>query len=324
MKLIIPDITDKEFRALLSQTGESGGAATSAGCGYITPERMTQAALAAIRRAPELLQCRVESFLDALTLCMEAGLEPDGRHAHLFARGDTSVQVVFDWKGLVALGRRRGVEAIHADVVCEHDHFAIGYDGGAKLTHEIDYRTPRGDAYAAYCYYMLDGEPDIEVMTREEIERGRADELADSPGNASFAALWENDWPSMAKRAVVARAAQRWPGDLPSAAAACEVAGDGISVAPPEPPPQNGTHAGGHGKGGNGSSGACDCGGAVPPLERLREYMRVRKISEESMLDYLKEEGRIAEHVSELGEVPAPVIEDVVTSWVEMVEETEF
>jgi phage RecT family recombinase len=305
MKLIIPDTNNKEFRALLTGGGEEGVLTLR---GYVTPERMTQVALAAIRRTPALLQCRVESLLEALTLCMEAGLEPDGRNAHLLAQGDT-VRVVFDWKGLVALGRRRGVEAIHADVVCEHDNFGVGYDGGAKLTHKVDYRNPRGGPYAAYCYYIIEGEPDVEVMTREEIERERAAEAAAS-GNCSLAQLWEQDWPAMAKRAVVARASLRWPVDIPVAT--------GASTMAPAPPAKEAPHdesAHHHGMAQNGNA-------KQSPLETLKEFMTAREISEASMLDYLKEEGRIADFVTQLSEVPAPVIEDVVSTWVEMLGET--
>lgn len=306
MKLIIPDTNSKEFRAMLTSTGDGDNASILALRGYVTPERMTQVALAAIRREPALLQCRVESLLESLTLCMEAGLEPDGRNAHLLAEGD-SVRVVFDWKGLVALGRRRGVEAIHADVVCQGDHFGVGYDGGAKLTHEIDYRNPRGDAYAAYCYYILDGEPDVEVMTREEIERERATELAAAPGHTPLAGLWQRDWASMARRAVVMRASLRWPGEIPA-----------LETPPPQPAHTSPT-------GGEDNAPSENGDKEVPqgPLGKLTHFMRVRKISEASMLDYLKEEGRIADYITQLADVPGPVIEDVVSSWVEMMEEAE-
>jgi len=56
-------------------------------------------------------------------------------------------------------------------------------------------------------------------------------------------------------------------------------------------------------------------------LEKLRQFMQARNISEASMLDYLKEEGRIADSITHLTDVPAPAIEDIVTSWVEMMEE---
>ena len=270
----------------------------------ISPQRMTQAALAAIRRAPALLQCRVDSLLEALTLCMEAGLEPDGRHAHLLAEGG-GVRVVFDWKGLVALGRRHGVEAIHADIVCANDQFSAGCDGGAKLNHQVDYRHPRGEAYAAYCYYILEGDPGIEIMTLAEIERERAAELAMQSADSALAQMWERDWQGMAKRAVIARAALRWP--APPVAA---VPGSGFSVPGSSAPNQVA-----------GEPEFSPEAREVTQLQRLREFMRLREISEASMLDYLKEEGRIADHIASLDDVPEPVIDDIVTTWVEMTEE---
>jgi phage RecT family recombinase len=312
MKLIIPD-THADTAVLTLR-------------GHITPERMTQVALAAIRRTPALLQCRVDSLLEALTLCMEAGLEPDGRNAHLTAQGD-AVRVIFDWKGLIALGRRCGVRAIHADVVCENDQFGVSYSGGADLAHQIDYKKPRGDVYAAYCYYIIDGDAEVAVMTLEDIERTRMDEAMSDPDNSALADLWERDWEGMAKRTVLYGASLHWPLD-PAAAAVFKpmqvlIDPDETPAAAPMP-------------GGGGGSDATTAFDESPPaqprdefmkppeaspLEALRHFMTARHISEASMLDYLKEEGRIADFITRLADVPEPVIDDVVTSWVEMMEE---
>ena len=310
MKLIIPDTDKKEFRALLVSGGEAAKAAEITQRGPVSPERMTQAALAAIRRTPELLQCRVDSLLEALTLCMQAGLEPDGRNAHLLAQGDR-VRVLFDWKGLVALGRRSGVEAIHADVVCGRDEFGVSYDGGVKLVHNVDYKSPRGEAYAAYCYYIIEGEPDVEVMTREEVERTREIEIAAAPDYPALAGFWERDWSAMARRVVVARAALRWPVDMPAAVGTLST-----------PAPAKKAADSGHATQNNNGTQDKDVTQSPPKaLDTLRRFMQARSISEASMLDYLKEEGRIADFVTRIADVPEPVIEDVVSSWVGMMEE---
>jgi phage RecT family recombinase len=326
MKIIIPDTNSKEFRALLTSDGGDNGVLALRG--YITPERMTQVALAAIRRTPALLQCRVESLLEALTLCMEAGLEPDGRNAHLLAQGD-AVRVVFDWKGLVALGRRCGVEAIHADVVCGQDNFGVGYDGGARLTHEVDYKNPRGEVYAVYCYYIIEGDPDVEVMPLEEIERLRMAEVVTNPDNSALSDLWEQDWEGMAKRLVVSRALLRWPA-VPAALSFPSGLYAPSSVGRNDAPfyePGDGNASQ------NGEAPQHKVATQAPPpeaknapkgLEALRHFMQARRISEESMLDYLKEEGRIADFITRLADVPEPVIEGVVSSWVDMMEEGEF
>ena len=193
---------------------------------HLTPDRMARVALTSILRTPALLQCSPESLLQAMMICSQVGLEPDGRNAHLIPFGD-KVTVIFDYKGLVALARRNGVKGIHSDVVCENDIFDVSFDGGPKLTHKIDYRKPRGSVYAAYCYFMLDGEADVEVMQRDEIEAIRKRSRAGSSGP------WVTDWNEMAKKTVLRRASKKWPLD-PEAADA--IAADADSPVQPTGP----------------------------------------------------------------------------------------
>ena len=87
---------------------------------HLTPERMTRVALTATMKNPKLLECTPESLMNALLVCSQAGLEPDGRLAHLIPYGNV-VQVIFDYKGLVTLALRNGAETVYADKVCEFD-----------------------------------------------------------------------------------------------------------------------------------------------------------------------------------------------------------
>ena len=50
---------------------------------HLTAERMTRVALTATLKNPALLQCLPQSLMNALLVCSQAGLEPDGRLAHL-------------------------------------------------------------------------------------------------------------------------------------------------------------------------------------------------------------------------------------------------
>ena len=60
------------------------------------------------------------------------------------------------------------VSSIHADVICENDEFE--YNMGEIVTHKIDFRKPRGDAYAAYVILRLrDGGTKTEVIPKAEI-----------------------------------------------------------------------------------------------------------------------------------------------------------
>lgn len=172
---------------------------------YLTPDRMARVACTAILKTPKLAECQPESLLQALMLCAQAGLEPDGRNAHLIPYG-SQVQVIFDYKGLIALARRNGVRNIATDVVCENDQFewTRGADG-LTFRHVINWREPRGNMYAAYCIWR-DGEQfDGECMTRSEIEDIRRRSKAGSSGP------WVTDFHEMAKKTVVRRASKKWP-----------------------------------------------------------------------------------------------------------------
>lgn len=188
---------------------------------HLTADRMTRVALTTINRTPKLLQCTPESLLAGLMLCSQVGLEPDGRNAHLIPYGD-QCQVIFDWKGLVALARRNGVANIAADVVCEGDEFDWYRDGeGLHFTHRVNWKTTRGQVYAAYCIWK-DGEQfDGEVMTLAEIDGIRKRSRAGNNGP------WVTDWGEMAKKTVVRRASKKWPMD-PEAAGAFNADDDSI------------------------------------------------------------------------------------------------
>src|SRR3990167_6708687 len=76
----------KDVRALL--TGESFKAKiASALPKHLTADRMVRVACTAAQKTPKLLQCTPQSFLLAMLNLSAAGLEPDGRRAHLIPYG---------------------------------------------------------------------------------------------------------------------------------------------------------------------------------------------------------------------------------------------
>lgn len=180
---------------------------------HLTADRMTRVALTTINRTPKLLNCTPESLLSGLMLCSQVGLEPDGRNAHLIPYGD-QCQVIFDWKGLVALARRNGVKNIAADVVCDNDEFEWYRTGdGLQFRHKVDWKKPRGQVYAAYCIWKDGDQFDGDVMTKEDVEGIRKRSRAGQNGP------WVTDWNEMAKKTVVRRSSKKWPLDPESAAA---------------------------------------------------------------------------------------------------------
>lgn len=171
---------------------------------HLTAERMTRVALTATLRTPALLQCSPESLMNALLVCSQAGLEPDGRLAHLIPYGQV-VQVIFDYKGLVTLALRNGAEAVFADKVCVNDDFEAWVENGdKKLTHKINWRQERGEAICYYSVCKRNGTPDWEVMELSEIQAIRDRSRAKGSGP------WQTDFDEMAKKTVLRRMSKRW------------------------------------------------------------------------------------------------------------------
>jgi len=168
---------------------------------HMTAERFCRVAITALTRTPKLADCSRESFFKCLLDLSAMGLEPDGRRAHLIPYGKECTLVV-DYKGTAELVMRSGlVGSIHADKVCENDAFEV--DRGKVAKHVIDYRQPRGNAYAYYCLVTFkDGSEKSEVMTKEEVEAIRKRSRAGTSGP------WVTDFDEMAKKTVFKRASK--------------------------------------------------------------------------------------------------------------------
>lgn len=171
---------------------------------HLTAERFARVALTAINRTPKLMECTQESLFACLLDLSALGLEPDGRRAHLIPYGRTCTLII-DYKGIAELAMRSGaVSSIHADKVCENDDF--DYDRGQLTRHKIDFRKPRGDAFAYYALIRLkDGTEKCEVMTNKEIDAIR------KRSKSSGSGPWVTDYDEMAKKTVFKRASKWIP-----------------------------------------------------------------------------------------------------------------
>lgn len=178
---------------------------------HLTPDRFVRVAITAITRAPKLMECEQASLLRCLMDCSQYGIEPDGRRAHLIPfenrkRGVTECQLIIDYKGLAELAMRSGFLACapHADIVCENDEFEV--DLGEVVKHRINYREPRGKAYAVYAIAKFkDGAKACAVMTMEEVAAIRKRSRAANSGP------WVTDFNEMAKKTVFRRLAKMLP-----------------------------------------------------------------------------------------------------------------
>jgi recombination protein RecT len=174
---------------------------------HMNADRMSRVVLTAMTRTPKLAECEPASFFQCLMTLSQWGLEPDGRHAHLIPfenrkRGVVECQLIIDYKGFVQLAMRTGnIASIHCDAVCENDDF--DYDCGEVLRHKIDFRKPRGEAYAFVCIIKTkDGGKKCEVMTRDEVEAIRKRSRSGQSGP------WVTDYSEMAKKTVFRRASK--------------------------------------------------------------------------------------------------------------------
>jgi recombination protein RecT len=159
---------------------------------HMKPERMLRVALTTINSNQKLLKCTQSSLLAALMRCSQAGLEPDGRMAHLIPFKD-QCQLIFDYKGLIDMVRRDGsVGDIHADVVYENDEFDYEYGDKAFIRHKPTLKGDRGKPYASYSYARLkDGKVTFEVLRWDEVMTIRDN----SQGYKAFVAGYANSSP---------------------------------------------------------------------------------------------------------------------------------
>lgn len=297
MSTAIQTTTKRDIRALL-QSDQVKSQLAMVLPKHLTPERMARVACTAILKTPKLADCQPESLLSALMLCSQVGLEPDGRNAHMIPYG-TQVQVIFDYKGLISLARRNGIANIATDVVCENDAFEWNRSAdGLHFKHEINWREPRGQMYAAFVIWKDCEQFDGECMTRDEIEAIRKRSKAGSSGP------WVTDFNEMAKKTVVRRASKKWPLD-PEAASAMTADDDVIDVGPPKPvkplfapalPEPEPTP---------------EAPSDVPPTEPpppnyvagIKALMASAKVTEADLLDYLRRTGAADESLSSLEEI---------------------
>lgn len=172
---------------------------------YLTAEQLTRVMVGTMARVPKLAECTPASLLNALMLCAQAGLLPDGRNAHLIPYG-SNVQVIFDYKGLVQIAERNGIQNIRAIAIHEKDALEYRMDGASVVFNWTpDYLKDRGEivAFAATC--IRDGNTDVEIMTKAEVDAIRKRSKSGNSGP------WVTDYAEMGKKTVLRRMSKRWP-----------------------------------------------------------------------------------------------------------------
>lgn len=172
-------------------------------------DRVARMVVTSIARTPGLAECTPKSVLSAVYQAVQLGLTLDGRHAHLvpFRDGDKKVcTLVPDYKGLIQLAlKSKIVTSITLETVCENDDFQ--WDRGVITRHAVDWRSPRGEAYAWYAIAkMAGGGEACVVLPRDEVEAIRA-RAKKGPKQSP----WDTDFNEMAKKTCFKRLAKVLP-----------------------------------------------------------------------------------------------------------------
>lgn len=171
-------------------------------------DRLVRVALTTLRATPKLAQCTPESFLGALMLAAQLGLEPPGPlgHTHFVPRRNNrlkadEVTFIIGYKGLVDLAlRSERISSIEAHEVYDQDQFEAEYGTQGFLRHRPDLRKRAGEPWA---YYGLakyrDGGHYFLTLSREDVEARRER----SSTATSDRSPWKSDYDAMARKTAI-------------------------------------------------------------------------------------------------------------------------
>lgn len=178
---------------------------------HMDVDRMVRIAMTVVRKTPKLQQCTPVSLLGAVIQAAQLGLEP-GIQAHLvpFFNGKTGqqeVQMIPDYRGLIALARRSGeITSFSAHAVYENDFFDYEYGTNQHLKHKPTQKTARGSMIGAYAIAEFKAGPaQFEYMTKTDIDLIRTRSKSGKSGP------WSTDYDEMAKKTVVRRLCKYLP-----------------------------------------------------------------------------------------------------------------
>ena len=168
---------------------------------HMTVDRFARVALTEFRKTPALAKCSTESFMAALMMGAQLGLEPGNSlgHCYLIPYGNTC-QFILGYRGMIELARRSSqIVSIQAHEVYENDEFVFEYGLEEKLIHRPNLGE-RGEVKLFYAIAKLvGGGYQIDMMTKSDVEKIRQRSKAGNSGP------WVTDYNEMAKKSVVRR-----------------------------------------------------------------------------------------------------------------------
>lgn len=190
-------------------------------------DRFRRVVLTEVRRTPRILECSPASFLGAVMLAGQLGLEPGPLGHVYFVPFKQDVQLIVGYKGYIDLAYRSGLlRSISAGTVREGDAFSFREGTRPYLDH-----TPSGPAgeRAPVAYYAVaslkSGGAPFRVLWPEDVEKV----WAKAPSSSRPDSPWTTHYDEMARKTAIRRLAPFLP---VSPVFAQALAADG-EIAPP-------------------------------------------------------------------------------------------
>lgn len=176
--------------------------------GGVRPEALIRFSLLDMQQNTKLREADPESIYLALLACAVCGLEPGALKGEAYLVPFSGrAQFMAGYRGLIKMAKRSGeVHGISANVVHERDVCELDLGSEPRLVHRPAFGD-RGVVIGAYAVAkMATGNPEIEWLALEDIERIRnvAESRSKSPA-------WQQ-WPEeMAKKSAIRRLSKRLP-----------------------------------------------------------------------------------------------------------------
>lgn len=180
----------------------------------IPVERFIRVVVTAISNEPKILECHRATLFTACLKAAGDGLLPDGREGAIVPYREKGGGYRANWmpmiRGLFKLARQGGVTSPFAYVVHENDQFDFGVDTQNEEAIRVRHvpvldKAKRGEPILAYAFAKVNGEPEVEVMLKEEILEVRKVSKAQS-------GPWESPFnEEMWKKTVFRRLSKRLP-----------------------------------------------------------------------------------------------------------------
>lgn len=176
--------------------------------GIMAPDRFARIALSTYNGNKEFWNCSKKSFLSAMMMSAQAGLEPNtclGEAYLIPYKGKISFQL--GYKGILALAYRTNqYKAIYAHEVYANDKFEYSYGLFKNLVH-TPADVPEGDPVYYYAvYHLLNGGYDFQVWHRDKVLNH-----AKQYSKTFSRGPWQESFDEMAKKTVLLAALKLAP-----------------------------------------------------------------------------------------------------------------